>query len=163
MTGVQTCALPILKLNPLGDLLSLMAALSWAVYSVLLKTYIRLYNNMVLTRKMVFYAVLLTAPAALRGKGLPPLWPLKQPTLLFCLLFLGVLGSALCYVLWNVAIKRIGVVNTNNYIYLNPFVTMVAAAAVLDEPVTGAGAAGAVLIVGGILVAEYQGRKQEHA
>ena len=61
------------------------------------------------------------------------------------------------------AIKRIGVVNTNNYIYLNPFVTMVAAAAVLDEPVTGAGAAGAVLIVGGILVAEYQGRKQEHA
>ena len=153
----------VLKLNPLGDLLSLMAALSWAVYSVLLKTYIRLYNNMVLTRKMVFYAVLLTAPAALRGKGLPPLWPLKQPTLLFCLLFLGVLGSALCYVLWNVAIKRIGVVNTNNYIYLNPFVTMVAAAAVLDEPVTGAGAAGAVLIVGGILVAEYQGRKQEHA
>ncbi len=152
----------VLKLNPLGDMLSLLAALSWAVYSVLLKKYIRLYDNMILTRKMVFYAVLLTAPLALGGKGLPSLLPLREPSLLFCLLFLGVLGSAVCYVLWNVAIKRIGVVNTNNYIYLNPFVTMVAAAVVLHEPVTGAGAIGAVLIVGGILVAEYQGRRREH-
>lgn len=144
----------VLKLNPLGDALSLLAALSWAVYSVILKQYVGRYDNRVLTRKMLFYALLLTTPAALWGKGLPPWMPLFQVEVLFCLLFLGVLGSAVCYITWNISIKRIGVVNTNNYIYLNPFVTMVCAAIVLKEPVTMAGVVGAILIVGGILVSE---------
>lgn len=144
----------VLKLNPLGDALSLLAALSWAVYSVLLKSYVGHMDNWILTRKMLFYALLLTAPAALWGKGLPPLSPLVRGDVIFCLLFLGVLGSAVCYITWNIAIRRIGVVNTNNYIYLNPFVTMVCAAIVLKEPVTAAGVTGAVLIVGGILVSE---------
>ena len=85
--------------------------------------------------------------------------PLAKGENLFCLLFLGILGSALCYAAWNAAICRIGLVNTNNYIYLNPFVTMVTAAVVLHEKITGAGFIGAVLIVGGIIVSEYRGRK----
>ncbi len=144
----------VLKLNPLGDALSLLAAFSWAVYSVILKRYVGRYDNRILTRKMLFYALLLTAPAALWEKGLPPTAPLFRGDVIFCLLFLGVLGSAVCYITWNIAIKRIGVVNTNNYIYLNPFVTMVCAAIVLREPITAAGIVGAVLIVGGILVSE---------
>lgn len=147
----------VLKLNPLGDALSLLAALSWGVYSVLLKSYVSRYNGLELTRRMAFYAILLTAPFALWNKGLPPLAPLLKGENLFCLLFLGILGSALCYAAWNKAIERIGLVNTNNYIYLNPFVTMVAAAVVLDEQITGAGVVGAVLIVGGIFVSEYTG------
>ena len=147
----------VLKLNPLGDALSVLAALSWAVYSVLLKKYINRYDNMILTRKMSFYAVLVTGPIAIVKAGVPSLEPLADGAMLFSLLFLGVLGSGICYVTWNVAIKRIGVVNTNNYIYLNPFITMVAAALLLDETITAAGFVGAVLIVGGILVSEYQG------
>ena len=148
----------VLKLNPLGDALSILAALSWGIYSVLLKKYVGRYDSLFLTRRMAFYAVIVTAPFAVWGKGLPPLEPLAKGENLFCLLFLGILGSALCYVAWNKAIQRIGLVNTNNYIYLNPFVTMVAAAIVLDEKITGAGFAGAVLIVGGIIVSEYRGR-----
>ncbi len=148
----------VLKLNPLGDALSILAALSWGIYSVLLKKYVGRYDSLFLTRRMAFYAVIVTAPFAVWGKGLPPLEPLAKEENLFCLLFLGILGSALCYVAWNKAIQRIGLVNTNNYIYLNPFVTMVAAAIVLDEKITGAGFAGAVLIVGGIIVSECRGR-----
>ena len=147
----------VLKLNPLGDALSILAALSWGIYSVLLKGFVGRYNGLFLTRRMVFYAVVVTAPFAVWGKGLPPLSPLAQWENLFCLLFLGILGSALCYAAWNMAIQRIGLVNTNNYIYLNPFITMIAAAIVLDEKITGAGFLGAVLIVGGILVSEYRG------
>lgn len=147
----------VLKLNPLGDALSLLAALSWAVYSVILKRYVQRYDNRILTRKMLFYALLLTTPAVLLGKGLPQAAPLIRGDVIFCLLFLGVLGSAVCYITWNMAIERIGVVNTNNYIYLNPFVTMICAAIVLKEPITVAGIVGAVLIVGGIIVSEMPG------
>ena len=147
----------VLKLNPLGDALSVLAALSWGIYSVMLKSYVSRYDSMFLTRRMVFYATLVTAPAAIWGKGLPPLAPLAKGENLFCLLFLGILGSAVCYVAWNKAIERVGLVNTNNYIYLNPFITMVAAAIVLDENITAAGLVGAALIVGGIFVSEYRG------
>ena len=149
----------VLKLNPLGDALSILAAFSWGVYSVLLKGFVGRYSGLFLTRRMLFYAVLVTAPFAMWEKGLPPLTPLAKWENLFCLLFLGILGSALCYVAWNMAIRRIGLVNTNNYIYLNPFVTMVAAAIVLKERITGAGFVGAVLIVGGIIVSEYSGKR----
>lgn len=149
----------VLKLNPLGDALSILAALSWGIYSVLLKGFVGRYNGLFLTRRMVFYAALVTAPFTIWEKGLPPLSPLAKGENLFCLLFLGILGSALCYAAWNAAICRIGLVNTNNYIYLNPFVTMVTAAVVLHEKITGAGFIGAVLIVGGIIVSEYSGRK----
>ncbi len=149
----------VLKLNPLGDALSILAALSWGIYSVLLKGFVGRYNGLFLTRRMVFYAALVTAPFTVWEKGLPPLAPLAKGENLFCLLFLGILGSALCYAAWNAAICRIGLVNTNNYIYLNPFVTMVTAAVVLHEKITGAGFIGAVLIVGGIIVSEYRGRK----
>ena len=114
----------VLKLNPAGDVLSLLAALSWAVYSVLLKRYVEHYDNGILTRKMLFYASILTLPAVLAGNGLPSPEPLAKGEVVFCLLFLGVLGSANCYITWNKAIERIGVVNTNNYIYLNPFKNM---------------------------------------
>lgn len=144
----------VLKLNPLGDFLSLATSLSWAVYSILLKKYVDGYDNMILTRKIAFYGLVLTAPAAFLTAGVPETAPLSRPEVVFCLLFLGLLGSAICYVTWNYSVKSIGVVATNDYIYLNPFVTMVSAALVLGEKISMAGVVGAVLIIGGIVVSQ---------
>ena len=58
----------VLKLNPLGDALSILAALSWGIYSVLLKGFVGRYNGLFLTRRMVFYAALVTAPFTLWQK-----------------------------------------------------------------------------------------------
>ena len=79
---------------------------------------------------------------------------LAYPDVLVSLLFLGLLGSAAGYVTWNVAVKSIGIIKTNNYIYLNPFVTMVAAWLILGEKVSYMGFAGAVLIIGGVFLAD---------
>lgn len=160
MTGVVLVVFNgtyVLKLNPLGDALSILAAFSWAVYSILLKKYIMKYDNLVLTRKISFYGLITTAPLALGMDGSFSLAPLGEPSMLFCILFLGLLGSGICYVTWNVSVKYLGVVKTNNYIYLSPFITMVTAALVLDEKITAAGLAGAVLIVGGIVLSERGG------
>ena len=53
---------------------------------------------------------------------------------LFCILFLAVLGSAVCFAVWNVVIDRLGVVHANNYIYLQPFITIVASHFLLGNP-----------------------------
>ncbi len=144
----------LLKLNPMGDILSFLAAVMWAVYSTLLKRCVHKYDGIYLTRRVVFYAILTTLPLVVMENKRFPLETLKEPKLFLSLMLLGILGSGICYVTWNYAIKWLGIVITNNYIYLNPFVTMIAAGILLGEPVTIMGLLGAVLIIGGIIVSD---------
>lgn len=143
----------VLKLNPAGDALSLGAAVSWAIYSVILRTCVDKYNSVMLTRKLMFYGFITAFPIALVQGERMPFEAFRNPEMLFCILFLGVVGSGICYVLWNIAISRLGVVTTNNYIYINPFVTLVTGGIVLKEPITVMGVVGAVLIISGVVIA----------
>ena len=150
----------VLKLNPLGDLLSLGAALSWAVYSVILRTCVDKYNSVMLTRKLMFYGLLTSLPiVAFEGEPFP-FEAFRIPEMLFCVLFLGVIGSGICYVLWNKAISKLGVVITNNYIYINPFVTLVTGGIILKEPITAMGVAGAILIISGVVLSSKKNIKK---
>lgn len=143
----------VLKLNPAGDALSLGAAVSWAVYSVILRTCVNRFNSVMLTRKLMFYGFVTALPIAfVQGERLP-FEAFAKPDMLFCILFLGVIGSGICYVLWNKAILNLGVVTTNNYIYINPFVTLVTGGIFLDEPITVMGVVGAVMIISGVVIA----------
>ena len=143
----------VLKLNPVGDLLSMGAALSWAVYSLILQRYSSRFSSYLISRKLMFYGILTTLPLlAIEGAPFPISSLFTQPTLLLGLLFLGVLGSALCYVCWNSAADTLGVLQTTMYIYAVPFVTMVSAALYLNETITAMGIGGAVLIVLGMVL-----------
>ncbi len=145
----------ILKLSPRGDLLAVAAALSWAIYTIILRKYTFRYDGFFLARRIAFWGILTALPILWREGGAFPLSALKAPYRLFCLLFLGLLGSAVCYILWNMAVFRLGAVTTNNYIFLSPFITMVCAALILNEPIHLMGFIGAILIIGGILLANH--------
>ena len=79
---------------------------------------------------------------------------LARPAVWGNLLFLGVVASMLCYILWNAAMHRLGAVRTTNYIYFNPLVTIVTAALCIGERITAAALAGAALILYGMWRAE---------
>ena len=49
----------VLKLSPVGDLLTLLAALSWAFYSLVIKRMTGRYPTVFITRKIFFYGVLI--------------------------------------------------------------------------------------------------------
>ena len=144
----------ILKLNPLGDLLTFGAAFSWAVYSILIRHISGRYNVLFITRKLFLYGLLTLSPYFLFQPFGAPLKTLLIPEVAANLLFLGVIASSLCYVMWSVAIKNLGPITTNNYIYLLPFITMLTAAVVLDEKITMFVIIGALLIIGGVWYAE---------
>ena len=55
----------VLKLSPLGDLLSLSAALCWAFYSLIMKQVADRYSSVFITRKVFFYGLLTILPAFL--------------------------------------------------------------------------------------------------
>ncbi|MBO5976405.1 MAG: DMT family transporter [Oscillospiraceae bacterium] len=144
----------VLKLSPIGDLLSFGAAVCWAFYSVLLRKGVDKYNNLILTRRIMFWGFISGLPIALMEKQSFSLAPLMNVSFLFCLIFLGLVCSALGYVFWNAASKRLGIVAVCNYVYIIPFFTMLTGVIVLDEPLTIMGIIGAVLIMLGMFIAD---------
>lgn len=107
-----------------------------------------------ITRKIFFYGVLTILPAFLLHPLQPDFDVLLKPVVLSNLLFLAVLASLVCYVLWNVVLKQLGTVRASNYIYLNPLVTMVASVIILHEKITWITLLGAGCIIFGVYQAE---------
>jgi len=157
LTGVAFIAFNgrfILHINPLGDLLCVVAALSWAFYTILLKRLENRYPTLLITRKVFFYGVITLLPTFILKPLNTDATILIQPVVWGNLLFLGLVASLLCYFLWNTAVKKLGAVRTTNYVYLIPLVTLIASVIVLGETITWIALAGALLILGGVALTE---------
>ena len=140
----------ILKISPLGDFLTLLAAFFWAFYSLIMKKMSGRYRTTFITRKIFFYGILTILPAFILHPWQFSLSGLWQPAVWMNLLFLGVLASLVCFVVWNIILKQLGTVRASNYIYLNPLFTLIGSAVLLDEQFTVMSLMGAMLILGGV-------------
>lgn len=150
-----------LHINPLGDLLAICAALSWATYTIAVKSLIPHYSSLFITRKLFFYGVITSIPMLLwqtpmdlMCSHLSLLIDFAQPQYILNFLFLVLLCSVTCYLLWNEVMKKLGPVTSNNYIYAQPLVTMVAAYFLLGEQIFMLGYIGCILIVGGLIISD---------
>ena len=157
LTGVAFVAFNgrfLLQINPLGDMLSLLAAFSWALYTILLKRLGNRYSTLFITRKVFFYGVLTLLPVFFFKPLNMDAAILAQPVVWGNLLYLGIAASLLCYFFWNMVVKKLGAVRTTNYVYIVPLVTLLSSAIVIDETVTMVALAGAFLILAGVVLAE---------
>jgi drug/metabolite transporter (DMT)-like permease len=73
-------------------------------------------------------------------------------------LYLGVAATLLGYIGWNVGLRALGPTRAVVFTYAIPPLAVALGAVVLDEPVTLWLALGAVLVVGGIALAQRPGR-----
>ena len=144
----------ILQINPLGDILTVLAALSWAFYGVIVKHLDRRYSILFITRKVFFYGLITTIPFFFFSPLNPDVSVLLDPVVISNLIFLGLIASLLCFILWNTAVKQLGVIKTSNYIYLIPLVTLLTSVIVIDEKITYIALLGSALILCGVYVAE---------
>ena len=144
----------LLKVNPLGDFLTLVAATMWAFYCLILKRLSRSYPTLFITRKVFFYGILsLFFYFAIYPLNIK-LELLKLPIVYLNILFLGVIASMLCYIMWNTAVRALGASKTANYIYIVPLVTLITSAIFLSETITIASGIGALAIISGVYIAE---------
>ncbi len=142
----------ILKLNPLGDFLALISALSWAFYSIILKKTGKKYNLFFVTRKMILYSLLGSIPIMILVGERVQFTKLIHLGSLLNFLFLGVIASALCFVIWQNCINRIGMVTASGYIYLSPMVTIITAVIFINEKITVFSIIGCIMIVAGVWI-----------
>lgn len=144
-----------LNLNPLGDLLCLLAAVCWGGYSVFLKKIETCgYDTLLVTRRIFLYGLLFLLPALPFTPVRFDMQALLKPVNLLNLLYLGLCASALCFVTWNVAVSRLGAVRTSVYIYLSPVVTIVASWLLLGDPVLPMALLGAALTLVGLALSQ---------
>ena len=142
----------VLKLSPAGDFLTLCAALSWSLYSIITAKLSHRYNAAFITRKVFFYGLVTALPFFLtNGFGCRPEL-LLRPAVWINLAFLGVLASLVCFVVWNIVLNRLGTIRASNYIYLNPLFTMIAASLILDERITVYAICGVILVLAGVFM-----------
>ncbi len=158
MTGIFLISFSgttVLKLNPLGDILTIGAAMMWAIYSILIKKISNLnYNNIQATRRVFFYALLFMIPVLFLFNFQWKIEALLEPKNLFNIIYLGIGASALCFVTWNHALKVLGVIKTSVYIYAGPVITVVSSALILQEKITGVAIIGTVLTIAGLFLSE---------
>lgn len=145
----------VLQLNPIGDLLAILAAIVWAAYSILSRKISQFgYNTIQTTRRIFCYGLFFMIPVLFSFHFEWGLERFTQPANLFNILFLGLGASALCFVTWNLAVKFLGAVKTSIYIYLVPVITVVTSVIVLSERVTWMSAFGTVLTLAGLFISE---------
>ncbi len=146
-----------LELNPLGDILAVLAAIVWAGFSVLSKKISSFhYNTIQSTRRIFFYGLLFMIPALFIFGFKPDTAQLIRPVNLLNILFLGFGASALCFVTWNCAVKILGAVKTSVYIYMVPVITVATSMLVLRETITGISVFGIALTLVGLFISEIK-------
>lgn len=142
------------RFNLHGDLLTIFAAFLWAIYCIVLRRLSKRYSSLFITRKVFAYSLLslllyhFYTPLEMRFDLL------AQPFVWGSLLYLGVVASMICFLIWSAALPVLGPTTTSNYNYLQPFIALAVGYFALGESVTWVAVAGALLIIGGVIYAE---------
>lgn len=132
-----------------GDLLILASTVNWAVYTVLSQPVLRRLGPIRATAGAMLAGWAMLLPAFLLASGWRDFGRLS-PVGWAAVLFLGVACSGLGYLFWFNALERIEVSRVAAFLYLEPLVTVAAAATLLGERPRLATILGGLLLLSGV-------------
>ncbi len=132
-----------------GDILILISALNWAVFSVMARPSLQRHSAVKVTFYMLLFGWLFTMPQFLIGRHWHEFSQLTA-TGWMSILFLGVLCSALSYIFYNDGLQTLPASQVGAFLYLEPLVATLIAALVLSEQIVPATLAGGALILLGV-------------
>lgn len=156
----------VLDDNPWVILLSFGAATLWSFYSIILKVLDRRYGSDVITRKVFFWGIITMLPVCLgeggsADAGFSTFFSnqfalLQKPEVFITLLFLAVIASLGCFLVWNIVCKRLTVVTASNYLYFNPVTSLWVGALLLGEQVTATAVIGCLITIVGVYMCNHR-------
>jgi drug/metabolite transporter (DMT)-like permease len=148
-----------LNINPLGNLLALLASFVWATYSILSKRITEFgYPIITATRRIFFYGIVFMLPLSLLLGLHVHFNTFMKPNNLINIIYLALGASALCFVTWNYSVKKLGAIKTSVYIYMVPVITVITSMIVLKEMITTKTIIGIILTLMGLIISEYRNK-----
>ena len=143
-----------------GDLWMLVAVVAWAVYTVLLKMWASTLglSAFSMLNVLMCMAVVLMLPLAaweVASYGLPTL----TLTNVGILLYIGIAASIVSYVAWNHGVSQVGPAKASLALYTMPVFSAILSYVALDEHLQSHHWIGGSIIVLGLLLASFLGKK----
>jgi drug/metabolite transporter (DMT)-like permease len=137
--------------NLLGGAILVVAALTWAFMSVLVKRVPADYPQLVVTTYAILVAAVVMTPVAL-GQSAGIDWEaFSEPTIWLGVLYLGVVSTAGAFLLWNKGLQLVEAGSGGLYFFFQPLVGTLLGWLVLGEQVGLLFWIGAALILAGVL------------
>jgi drug/metabolite transporter (DMT)-like permease len=134
-----------------GDVLILISALNWAVFSALSRRGLKSYSAGLLIFYVMTFGWVFISLLFIAGKNY-----LEIPDLSFHgwigVAFLGIFCSGLAYIAWYDALQVLSTAETGVFLYIEPLVAVVVAFFILGEAITGASLVGGGIILFGVWI-----------
>jgi drug/metabolite transporter (DMT)-like permease len=139
------------KIATIGDLLILLSAPNWAIFSILSRAGLKKYSAVlmmffVMSFGWFFSSILFFAKGGIGQIGLIP-WQGWAG-----IAFLGIFCSGLAYIFWYDALQTLTAAETGSLLYLEPVVTVIVASLLIKEFISISTILGGGLIISGVLM-----------
>jgi drug/metabolite transporter (DMT)-like permease len=154
----QVLALPATQ----GDLLILASTVNWAIYTILGRETLKRLGSTRAIAAAMFAGWAMLIPFFVSGAGWQEYRDLSS-TSVIAIVFLGVGCSGLGYLFWYAGLERIDTSQVAAFLYLEPVVTLMAAVALLGEPVAISTILGGVLVLVGVLIVQTATSRETRA
>jgi len=133
-----------------GDLLALITALLWGIYSIMARVATQTRSSLQVTAFTTWLALPLLIPAAgLEWRVSPP--DLSLP-LILAAIYIGIFPTIIAFVSWNEGVRRVGPNQAMAFYNLMPVFGTLLAILFLDETLTLRTLLGGVLVIGGGMI-----------
>ena len=133
-----------------GDLLMLLSVISWIVYALLIRTMLDRYSGFTLTFYATLFGVVMLLFLAPQEAPLGNIQEISRASLL-SVIYMGIGGSGLGYLLYNLSIREIGPTRTASFVYsVIPPIVAVLALLFFQQPITPIMIASMILILLGL-------------
>jgi drug/metabolite transporter (DMT)-like permease len=132
-----------------GDILILISAINWTVFSVLSRRGLKTYPAALMMLYVMLFGWALISILFFATQSIAEVGQLTRNGWL-ALGFLGIFCSGLAYIAWYDALQALSTAQTGVFLYIEPLVAVVVAFVTLHEPITLASLIGGAIILFGV-------------
>jgi drug/metabolite transporter (DMT)-like permease len=134
------------KFGAPGDILIMISAPNWAVFTILSRRGLKTYPAALMLFYVIAFGWLFSSVLFVAGRGWESIHHIETDGWL-ALGFLGVFCSGVAYIFWYDALKVLPVAQVGTYLYIEPVVTVIVSFLLLNEIITLSGVLGGVVIL----------------
>ena len=145
-----------------GDYLIMISSVNWAVFTVLSRRGLKTFPPALMMLYVMLFGWLFVSILFFAGPGLVEIHSLPWQGWLATVVVLGVFSSGIAYIFWYDALSVLPVAQTGAFVYLEPFVTAIVAAFLLNERLGLVGFMGGLTILAGIWLVNRTTLQKKH-
>ncbi|AKG34385.1 DMT family transporter [Paenibacillus durus] len=142
--------------SKLGGIALLIAALTWALMSVLVKRVPGEYSQIVVTAYSILVALIVLTPFVLGRLHALPVSQLAHPAIWGGVLYLGIVSTAGGFLLWNRGLQMLNASSGGLFFFFQPVVGTLLGWLILGENIGVTFWIGSILILSGVLFVIYE-------